>query len=169
MRLLFEIDRKDYDPDGSAFIRPSARAIILRECTVALVHSLQYDYYKFPGGGIETGEDPREALIREVREEAGLLVLPETIREYGLVRRKQKSDYGGIFIQENSYYFCQTGPQTVSQQLDDYEADARFTLEFVTPETAILANRNSPVSPFEQVMLEREARVLEMLMEEKYL
>ena len=53
MKLLFEIDKKNYDNDGKAFIRPSARAIIIKDNKIYMVHSLVYDYYKFPGGGIE--------------------------------------------------------------------------------------------------------------------
>ena len=30
MRLLFEIDEKDYNPNGRAFVRPSSRAIIIK-------------------------------------------------------------------------------------------------------------------------------------------
>ena len=47
MRLLFEIDTKDYDPNGKPFVRPSVRGIIIRDGKVAMVHSLKYDYYKF--------------------------------------------------------------------------------------------------------------------------
>ena len=50
MRLLFEIDLKNYDKNGKAFIRPSARAIIIKDNKIYMVHSLLYDYYKFPGG-----------------------------------------------------------------------------------------------------------------------
>ena len=64
MRLLFEIDTKDYDPNGRAFVRPSSRSIIIREQTVAMVHSQKYNYYKFPGGGIERDERKEDALIR---------------------------------------------------------------------------------------------------------
>ena len=91
MRQLFDMDRHDYDDCTRAFVRDSARSIIIRDGKVAMVHSLKYDYYKFPGGGIEAGEDPVDAMIRETREEAGLVVIPETIREYGLVHRAQKS------------------------------------------------------------------------------
>ena len=55
MRLLFEMDQKDYDSCTHTFIRNSARSIIIRDGRVAMVHSLKYDYYKFLGGGIERG------------------------------------------------------------------------------------------------------------------
>lgn len=56
MRLLFEIDKKDYVIGGSVFSRPSARGIIIKNGKIAMVHSRKYDYYKFPGGGIEGNE-----------------------------------------------------------------------------------------------------------------
>ena len=171
MRTLFEIDTKDYDPNGRAFVRPSVRGIILRNGTVAMVHSLKYDYYKFPGGGIESGESQIQTLIREVQEESGLIVLPETTREYGNVSRKQKSDRVGeyeLFVQDNYYYLCDAAEDIGKQALDDYEKDEHFTLEWVNPEHAIDINRNRDHGPKDQRMLEREARVLEMLLQENY-
>ena len=170
MRALFDIDTKDYDPNGKPFVRPSVRGIILRDGKVAMVHSLKYDYYKFPGGGIEPGETNRQALIREVAEESGLQVCPESIREYGLVHRIQKSDQPGIamFIQDNYYYLCDVQPEVQNQRLDDYEAEEHFTLEFVEPSRAIETNRRRDHGPKDQNMLEREAKVLEILMQEGY-
>ena len=52
MRLLFELDLHDYAECTRTFVRNSARSIIIRDGKVAMVHSLKYDYYKFPGGGI---------------------------------------------------------------------------------------------------------------------
>lgn len=93
MRLLFEIDKKDYDECTHTFVRNSARSIIITNNKIAMIHSLKYDYYKFPGGGIENNENPIDAMIRETREESGLVVKPETIKEYGYVHRVQKSDW----------------------------------------------------------------------------
>ena len=172
MRLLFEMDKMDYDPNGRAFVRPSVRSIILRDGKVAMVHSLKYDYYKFPGGGMEPGESQKDTLIRETREESGLTVIPESIREFGYVHRVQKSDEAGEyerFVQDNYYYLCEAEDGIRKQVLDDYEAEERFTLKFVSPEEAIRINRYGFHGPKDQVMLEREAKVLELLMEEKYL
>ena len=92
MRLLFEMDRKDHALCTRVFRRPSARSIIVRNGKLAMIYSKAYGYYKFPGGGIEPGEDPVAAVIRETREEAGLLILPDTVKEYGYVHRVQRSD-----------------------------------------------------------------------------
>ena len=86
MRVLFCMGEKS--ADGRAFIRPSARCIAIEGDRVAMVHSLQYDYYKFPGGGIEPQETREQALVRETQEEAGLLVIPDSIREWRLLMRQ---------------------------------------------------------------------------------
>ena len=81
MRLLFEMDKQDYANCTHSFVRNSARSIIIVNHKLAMIHSLKYDHYKFPGGGIENGEDPITAMIRETREEAGLIVKTDTIAE----------------------------------------------------------------------------------------
>ena len=169
MRLLFEMDLKDHAQCTHSFIRNSARSIIVRQGKIAMIHSLKYDYYKFPGGGIEQGESPRDALRRETREEAGLIILPETIREYGYVHRVQKSakDETERFIQDNFYYLCQAEERAVSQSLDVYEAKEGYHLVYVAPAHAIEKNRAVGETPYSSVMFEREARVLEMLLAEK--
>ena len=76
MKRLFTLDLQNYDLEWPRFIRPSVRGIIMKNGKIALVHTGKFDYYRFPGGGIETGETKEEALIREVKEESGLVVIP---------------------------------------------------------------------------------------------
>lgn len=166
MRLLFDMDKKDYEACTHSFSRPSARSIIVRDGKLAMIHSLQRDYYKFPGGGIEEGEDPIQAMIRETREEAGLIIIPESVREYGFVHRIHRSLYDPTecFIQDNYYYLCEAMKEMVPQKLDAYEEKEVFQLEWV--EAALAIQKNSRAGNG-SMMFEREIRVLELLRDEE--
>lgn len=166
MRNLFEIDTKDYDINGTIFSRPSARGIIIKDGKLAMVHSIKYDYYKFPGGGIKEKEDKSNALIREVLEETGLTVIPKSIKEYGMVHRIQKGDYEDVFIQDNYYYLCDVNDDVKEQMLDDYEKDENFTLEYVDAEHVINVNRACKYVEADQIMLDRECRVIDILIKD---
>ena len=169
MRQLFEIDLKDYKETDTVFYRPSARAIIIKGDKIALVYSNKEKYYKFPGGGIHNDEDKKAALIREVREEVGLVVVKESIREFGSVLRRQKSTVkeGEIFDQVNYYYFCDVLDEEVSQELDAYEDEAGFELRIVNIDEAIAVNAvYSSDDLFNDVMIKREKRVLELIRQE---
>ena len=156
MKTLFEIDLQDYDEKAPRVERPSVRGIILKDGKIALVHSLKYDYYKFPGGGCKKDENHIETLVREVKEETGLVVNPNTIEEFGMVHRIQKGDFGDTFVQDNFYYMCQV------------EDEENFTLEFITIDEAIAVNKNhhhgeKEEDMFYKVMIERESRVLALV------
>ncbi|MCR5309510.1 MAG: NUDIX domain-containing protein [Bacilli bacterium] len=171
MRTLFVLDAKNYDLNGKIFVRPSARSIIIKDNKIFMVHSLKYDYYKFPGGGINEGESKIDALIRETKEEAGLIVIPESIKEFGMVHRIQKGVRFDCdtFIQDNYYYLCEVVDGVFDQNLDEYEADERFTLEYVDSKIILEANRKPNHGPKDPIMIEREARVIELLVEEGYI
>ena len=109
-------------------------------------------------------------MIREAKEEAGLVVIPQSVLPYGYVHRMQKDGQGNadFFVQDNFYYLCDVEEGAQSQNLDDYEAEEQFTLEYVEPNKTIRVNRIADHGPKDQIMLEREARVLELLIEEGY-
>ena len=169
MRLLCNIDLQDYAHCTRTYRRDSARGIILRLGKVAMIHSRRDGYYKFPGGGIEQAETPEAAMIREVREEAGLIVCPDSVQEYGCVHRIQCSPGNPeeIFIQDNFYYLCEIAEE-LGQKLDDYEAEEGFTPEFVDPRHAIETNLYHDHSGKESPMFPREAGVLQWLIDEGY-
>ena len=171
MRELFTIDKKNYIKNGIVGKRPSVRGIIIKGNTIAMMHSLKYDYYKLPGGGIEEGESLHDTLIREVKEESGLVVKKSSIKQFGYVRRIEKGRIEDIFIQENYYYICEVEETLEEQCLDDYEEEERFVLEYVTIERAIATNNNSNHGEKEEFqtfkgMIERENRVLEIIADE---
>ena len=169
MEQLFEIDLHDYEVGDSVFSRPSARGIIFDDCgRIALVYSQKEKYYKFPGGGIHQDEDKKEALIREVKEETGLIVIPDSIEEFGSVLRRQKSNISPntIFEQENFYYLCKVEKEIAKQNLDDYEAEAGFILKFVCLDEAIDTNSKYKTEDyFNEIMIKRETRLLQLIKE----
>lgn len=46
---------------------------------VLLCHRADADFWNLPGGGVESGETPWDAVVREVREETGLEVVVERL------------------------------------------------------------------------------------------
>ena len=167
MRLLFTLDRGDYQEGKKAFSRPSARAIVIENGRVAMVYSQKYGHYKFPGGGIEAGESREAALVREAREEAGLVLDPQSIRPYGFVHRIERGDREPLFIQDHFYYLA-SASALVPQELDGYEAAEGYTLRWVDPREAAAADRSliPAFEPRRRFMLLREAMVLEKLLAE---
>ena len=166
MKDLFVIDLHDYEDYYRISKRPSARGIIINEGKIALVYSKSKNYYKLPGGGLEKNEDLKTALIREVKEEVGLIIIPESITEFGRVLRSQKSNYfeETIFEQENFYFLCKAENCQVEQNLDSYEKEADFVLRFTNIDDAIETNQNYHSDDgFDVNMIKRELMVFQLI------
>ena len=125
-----------------------------------------------PKGSYVTLTLPEGGLnSREVREEAGRAVIPESVREYGLVRRLEKGHREAVFEQENYYFFCEAEDAVLPLALDDYETEDGFSPEVIAPAEAAAANRaflagEAPEKCRREA--ERELRVLELLIEDGY-
>lgn len=76
------------------YLRNRGSCILIRDKKIALIKRIREErvYYVFPGGGIEKGETPEQATIREAYEELGVTI---KIKECF-----QKVHYNGI-----QYYF----------------------------------------------------------------
>ena len=113
-------------------------------------------------------ENDTHAILWDFDGNEEKMVIPETVKEYGYVHRIQRSDNdpSECFIQDNYYYLCDAADGLVSQNLDEYEKKESYQLEYVEPSLAIQKNRSVKDSPYNRMMFEREARVLEMLISE---
>lgn len=89
MKTLLILDKKDYTEDMPVFEKFSTRAVIIRNGKIATQHGNAGDY-KILGGGVEPGEDLHEALIREVQEESGLVVIPSSIQTIGEIVERRR-------------------------------------------------------------------------------
>ena len=60
----------------SVLLIPGIAAVILDQDGRILLQEKRDEAWSLPAGMIEPGESPREAIVREVREETGLVVTP---------------------------------------------------------------------------------------------
>jgi 8-oxo-dGTP diphosphatase len=68
-------------------MRTRAGIVLIKENKVALIerHRAGLDYYVFPGGGVDEGETPEQAAIRETMEELGIeVVIKQKVAEINL-------------------------------------------------------------------------------------
>ena len=143
MKLLKEIIRKQgINFDGKTIYREAVRGVIFRNRALLMVYSPKNGDYKFPGGGVDTGETHETAIVREIREECGAKVLSIN-DELGKVIEFDipiEEDYD-VFKMVSFYYICEVDPDFGEQSLDQYEKDLGFTPIWVDIDKAILTNK----------------------------
>ena len=127
MKRLLTLDLKDYTEEMPVFEKHTVRAIIIRDGRLSMQRSGKGEY-KIPGGGVEESENHVAALQREVREETGLLVIPESVREIGEILELRQDVYhkGTKYVCHSYFYFCDVTERTVEPQMTDSEIAKGF-------------------------------------------
>lgn len=167
MRLLFNLDSKNYQEDYHMIYREASRAIIIKDNKIAMVKSLKEGFYKFPGGGIWENESKEEAVVREVLEETGLTLKKDSIKEYGYTLENRKSDVyeNSIFSQKSFYFFADIEDYLLEQRLTDDERELEFVLEWIDLKEVHRLNSLIEINK-DNRFVERETKVLELLINE---
>ena len=165
------IHKPDLNTNGKTMKREAVRGIIRDDNMLLMVYSEVNGDYKFPGGGIQEGETPIQALKREVQEECGVEVT--YIRDpYAIVSELDKpmdEDFD-LFKMQSTYYPCRVSEPLHELELDDYEEALKFKPVWVTIAEAVLNNqiilhRKEPPAPR---WTPRDLFILEKLLKESY-
>lgn len=101
--------------------RPAAYSVIIKDNKILLLK--QINGYDLPGGGIEIGETPEEAAIREIQEETGLIAKNPKLIDCGTQYFKgyrSTNFYQAIAI----YYTCEiAGGELSNDGFDESEKE----------------------------------------------
>lgn len=120
-------------------MRLGARGIVLNGVgDIALIHKTLKNEYKLPGGGIDEGEDPAAAFIRECREELGCMV--EIIEELGTAVEYKSQEN---FKQLSFVYVAKKVDELDSRSLTDKEKDEGTEFVWLPKLQALEAMRRS--------------------------
>lgn len=158
-------DLGNYTEDMKEYEKYSVRGVIVRDGKIAMQKSKDGDY-KILGGGMDPGEDYKDALLREVQEEAGLIVIPESIRPIGEIeeKRRDRFDEHMIFHCHSLFFFCDVKEEMTKTSMTASEIEKGYHLEWATPEEIVSGNR-----PFmNQPWIYRDTGFIRMYAEGKF-
>jgi 8-oxo-dGTP pyrophosphatase MutT (NUDIX family) len=159
MRTLAVIDLEgSTETEISTYVtREAARGIVIdAEGLIALMHAGKDGYYKLPGGGIEQGEDPRNAMVRECKEEIGCDV--EITAELGIIVEHRKE---AAFKQTSYGFACRVIGNKGEAVLTETELEAGFKAVWVSIEEARKLLSDPLMTKTHTYMSKRDSKFLE--------
>lgn len=114
-------------------VRKGARGIIINEeGKIAIFNKANKNEYKLPGGGIDEGETPENAFIREALEETGCNV--EIVKSLGTIEEHKSLDN---FKQTSYLYVAKVISNSNELNLTDKEKDEGARLLWVDEKEAL--------------------------------
>ena len=122
-------------------------------------------YEKIPGGGQEPGENYEQTLIREVKEETGLYVRPESICELGEIIELHRDIFepDKKFICHSLFFYCDVLDRQAPLSLTPSEIAKGYQLKWATPEEVY--HRNILIEKDSWII--RDTAFVKMLMDGK--
>lgn len=163
MEKILVMDEHNYEDGLVEICRVSVRGIIFVEGKLLMIED-SFGEVKLPGGGMEPGEEDCQVLIREVKEETGYDVIPESIRPFGEIEEKRLSVHEPmIWHQTNRLYFCDVYPEKGLCAYSENEKKYGFHQVFYTIEEALEKNEKMLENEGRQAWNQREYRTLQII------
>ncbi|MBD5512267.1 MAG: NUDIX domain-containing protein [Lachnospiraceae bacterium] len=160
MEKILVMDEHNYDENLEEIYRISVRGIIFVAGKLLMIES-SFGEVKLPGGGMDPGEDEYQALVREVKEEIGYDVIPESIKPFGEIEEKRLAVYEPmIWHQINRLYFCDVYAEQGQCEYSENEKEEGFHQVFYTIEEALEKNERMLEKEGLQAWNQREYKTL---------
>ncbi len=146
---IFEdnLDKKDVKGMHS---QCGARAVLVYQDKYVVIFNRHWNLYTLPGGGIDKGETPEEALQREVLEETGFTV--SECKKTILVK-----EYFHDSVWEHHFFLCKANEAPKSVNLTDEEKAAGMEVHYKTfNEVLTLFNEHQSTHHHAEAIYQRE-------------
>ncbi|EFU43407.1 NUDIX hydrolase [Paenibacillus vortex V453] len=154
--------------------RYGSRGVLVDDIlNVAMMYMSKINLYKLPGGGINVGENIRDAFLREIKEETGYVA--EIIHELGCIEEhKNKNNF-----MQYSYCFIAKAHKSYgnTMMLTDSESQLGMTVEWMAFEKALkvmdcsASNCNDYSTKFmilrDKIILEKAVNILSVIISEE--
>lgn len=162
MRILACFDKKNYSDTTKVFEKYNIRGIVLLEGRLVMQRGND-GVYKIPGGGVESGESYVETLKRELREEVGLVLIEDSMKELGEITeiRKDIFDEDTKYISHSIFYVCKVTEERLSITPTASEIKKGYQPVWVTPEEIYETNTRLGKDPW----IERDTAFIKMLID----
>lgn len=164
MELLLTFDSHNYTDDMPVYERHNVRAIIRDQAGRYALQKSRRGDYKLPGGGLDKRESQLIALEREVREECGLLVLPETLCPIGEVLEKRRDIFHPkqIYLCHSYFYACDVSERTVPAAPTGSELRMGYRLVWASLDSVLRENQH-----FTEPWIMRDTAFLRLIAEKQ--
>ena len=114
-------------------IKRAAVALIKRDSNILCVWNKRYNSWGLPGGKVEFGETPEQAVLRELQEETGLTniksIYPVFDGPHGFKVESSRGSHVHVFeiIVEGEPYQCEEGCPVVWMTCEDFLNQSLFS------------------------------------------
>jgi 8-oxo-dGTP pyrophosphatase MutT (NUDIX family) len=96
-----------------------AAGILVNEKRLLVVRSRDKSAFFAPGGKVQAGECPRDALIRELREELTVTVIPADLTEFGTFYASATDDESKTLRMDVFFVHAWKGAITPSNEIEE--------------------------------------------------
>ncbi|QYR22551.1 NUDIX domain-containing protein [Paenibacillus sp. sptzw28] len=113
--------------------RYGSRGVLLDDMlNTAMMYMSKTNLYKLPGGGINEGENIKDAFLREVKEETGYSA--EIIHELGYIEEHKKRNN---FLQFSYCFIAQAHDSSSNTMLSESELELGMVVKWMTLDKAL--------------------------------